>query len=181
MYKQPSLAPTPYYRQTVTNTSRHIPNPSKDRLNDPTKREPNQSPFTQYAKPKQPEHWFPQAQYNNNYNPEQHYQMTPSYPEENYPPYNANQSEHIPYFDTTSYYNEQYSGLPQSFQQANEPGAMQGQVPPQENNQLLSQFQKDSGQLDVDKMLNTIGQLANTYHQVAPIVKQFGSLMRIFR
>ncbi|CDQ40921.1 MULTISPECIES: YppG family protein [Virgibacillus] len=36
-------------------------------------------------------------------------------------------------------------------------------------------------QLDLDKMLSTVGQLANTYHQVSPIVKQFGSLIKTFR
>ncbi|WP_077297767.1 YppG family protein [Virgibacillus pantothenticus] len=34
---------------------------------------------------------------------------------------------------------------------------------------------------DLDKMLSTVGQLANTYHQVSPIVKQFGSFIKAFR
>lgn len=39
-------------------------------------------------------------------------------------------------------------------------------------------FQDEDGQMDFDKMLSTVGQLANTYHQVSPIVKQFGSLIK---
>ncbi|MBU5268140.1 hypothetical protein [Virgibacillus proomii] len=35
--------------------------------------------------------------------------------------------------------------------------------------------------LNLDKMLSTVGQLANTYHQVSPIFKQFGSLIKTFR
>ncbi|MBP1971445.1 hypothetical protein J2Z83_003584 [Virgibacillus natechei] len=36
-------------------------------------------------------------------------------------------------------------------------------------------------QVDFDKMLTTVGQLANTYHQVSPIVKQFGTIIKGFR
>lgn len=46
---------------------------------------------------------------------------------------------------------------------------------------IISQFQNQNGQLDVDKVIGTVGQLANTYHQVAPIFKQFGSLVKNFR
>ncbi|MGP4066872.1 YppG family protein [Oceanobacillus sp. M65] len=41
--------------------------------------------------------------------------------------------------------------------------------------------QKGETQLDLDKVLSTVGQIANTYHQVSPIVKQFGSVMKLFR
>ncbi|GAB3045396.1 YppG family protein [Virgibacillus ainsalahensis] len=49
------------------------------------------------------------------------------------------------------------------------------------NNNLFAYFQNNEGQVDVDKMISTVGQLANTYHQVSPIVKQFGSLIKSFR
>lgn len=45
---------------------------------------------------------------------------------------------------------------------------------------FMSNFQNENGQLDVDKMLNTVGQMANTYHQVYPIFKQFGSFIKNF-
>jgi hypothetical protein len=44
-----------------------------------------------------------------------------------------------------------------------------------------SQFHDQNGQLNIDKVLTTVSQIANTYHQVSPIVKQFGSFMKIFR
>ncbi|WP_226038162.1 YppG family protein [Aquibacillus saliphilus] len=46
---------------------------------------------------------------------------------------------------------------------------------------LMSYFQDKNGQVDIDKMLNTVGQMANTYHQVSPIVKGIGSFMKGFR
>ncbi|MHA6253022.1 YppG family protein [Oceanobacillus sp. CAU 1775] len=36
-------------------------------------------------------------------------------------------------------------------------------------------------QIDFDKLLASIGQLASTYHQVSPIVKQLGSLIKLMR
>ncbi|WP_197482197.1 YppG family protein [Oceanobacillus sp. Castelsardo] len=59
---------------------------------------------------------------------------------------------------------------PNQFQQ--QPG-----MPPN----IMSQFQKENGQLDFDKVLGTVGQLAHTYHQVAPIFQQFSSFMKNFR
>lgn len=42
-------------------------------------------------------------------------------------------------------------------------------------------FQDEDGQVDFDKMLSTVGQLASTYHQVSPIIKQFGAIIKIFK
>ncbi|KPH75647.1 YppG family protein [Oceanobacillus caeni] len=60
-----------------------------------------------------------------------------------------------------------------------EPNQIQQQpgMPPN----VMSQFQKENGQLDLDKVLGTVGQLAQTYHQVAPIFQQFSSFMKNFR
>lgn len=44
-----------------------------------------------------------------------------------------------------------------------------------------SYFYNGNGQIDFDKVLSTVGQLASTYHQVSPIVKQFSSLIKNFR
>ncbi|MBM7571089.1 YppG family protein [Aquibacillus albus] len=43
---------------------------------------------------------------------------------------------------------------------------------------LISYFHDDNGQLDLDKMLSTFGQMANTYQQVSPIVKGIGSFLK---
>lgn len=48
-------------------------------------------------------------------------------------------------------------------------------------NGIINYFQDEDGQMDFDKMLSTVGQLASTYHQVSLIVKQVGSLIKIFR
>lgn len=52
------------------------------------------------------------------------------------------------------------------------------QPPP---NSLLNYFQDKDGQMDFDKMLATVGQVANTFQQVSPMVKQFGSIMKSFK
>ncbi len=44
-----------------------------------------------------------------------------------------------------------------------------------------SQFQNQNGQFNLDKMLTTVSQVASTYHQVSPIIKQFGAFMKTFR
>jgi len=45
---------------------------------------------------------------------------------------------------------------------------------------FVSQFQNENGQLDIDRMLSTVGQFANTYHQVYPIFKQIGGFIKTF-
>ncbi|MCM3742202.1 YppG family protein [Oceanobacillus luteolus] len=46
---------------------------------------------------------------------------------------------------------------------------------------MLGAFTDSNGQVNLDKMMGTINQLASTYHQVSPIVKQLSSLFRAFR
>jgi hypothetical protein len=48
-------------------------------------------------------------------------------------------------------------------------------------NGFMSNFQNQDGKVDIDKMLGTVGQMANTYHQVSPIFKQFGTFLKGFR
>ncbi len=52
-------------------------------------------------------------------------------------------------------------------------------TPPKNN--LLYYFQDNNGEMDLDKMLSTAGQIANTFQQVSPVVKQVGSIMKQFR
>lgn len=85
-----------------------------------------QSPFEQFAKPKQPHDWYSQTQ---------------------------NQQEQ-------GNYQQSYGSYPAG---------------------LMSQFQDQNGQLNLDKLLSTVSQIANTYHQVSPIIKQFGTFMKTFR
>src|SRR5699024_3694429 len=43
---------------------------------------------------------------------------------------------------------------------------------------IMGYFQNDEGQLDFDKVLNTAGQVGNTYQQVSPLVKGIGSFFK---
>jgi len=43
---------------------------------------------------------------------------------------------------------------------------------------FMGYFQDDEGQLDFDKVLNTAGQVGNTYQQFSPLVKGIGSFFK---
>ncbi|MYL46288.1 hypothetical protein GLV94_11605 [Virgibacillus halodenitrificans] len=120
-----------------------------------------QSPFDMYAKPQQPPNWpSPMTTAPPNINNASG--MSGSTP-------NMNSASVMP--GATSNINGM-PGAPPNMNNA--PGMQQG-------NGLLNYFQDNEGQMDLDKMLSTVGQLANTYHQVSPIVKQFGSFIKNFR
>lgn len=44
-----------------------------------------------------------------------------------------------------------------------------------------SSFGEGEKPFQFDKVMNTVGQLANTYHQVSPIIKEFGTFINAFR
>ena len=46
---------------------------------------------------------------------------------------------------------------------------------------MLQQFLNEDGQVDIQKMLQTIGQFADTVQQVSPVVKQINDIIRSFR
>lgn len=46
---------------------------------------------------------------------------------------------------------------------------------------FIQYFQDKDGQIDLDKMLNTVGKVANTYQQVTPLVKGIGSFVKGFK
>lgn len=141
---------------------------------------PYQSPYESFAKPQQPMSW-----------PESNFQTSQQHMYQGWNGQPAPQGMH-----------ESLNGepLPQGMHES-----LNGQPPPQgmhyglngqpplqsmqssqnmeqEANMLQTQQSTAPGQsFDLDKMLSTVGQLANTYHQVSPIVKQFGSLIKTFR
>lgn len=51
----------------------------------------------------------------------------------------------------------------------------------QPNPSILGAFTDENGQVNLDKTMTTINQLASTYHQVTPIVKQISSILSAFR
>src|SRR5690625_3200336 len=46
---------------------------------------------------------------------------------------------------------------------------------------FVKPFQTETGQFDFNKMLSTVGQLADTVQQVSPFIKQVGSMIKTFR
>lgn len=83
----------------------------------------------------------------------------------------------MPYLDQTPY--EQFEKPPLQFPWENDmPQAPYPNPPLKPAHGLMAHFQDENGQLDIDKMLSTVGQLANTYHQVYPIFKQIGGLLK---
>jgi hypothetical protein len=46
---------------------------------------------------------------------------------------------------------------------------------------LASYFQDKNGQMDINKMMSTVGQMATTVQQVSPIVKSLGSFLNILK
>lgn len=144
------------------------------------------TPYTHYAKPRQPDNWYQSV-------PHQDMQPYPWQAKGQTEPYAGygysgySEPLHMPVDSSPNHINsDPFQPLPadgqqmSSNQQPHTNYYPQGATPKQMSN-LLTQFQNPEGQLDVDKMLNTVGQLANTYHQVAPIVKQVSSLIKTFR
>ncbi|MDX8046319.1 YppG family protein [Gracilibacillus sp. S3-1-1] len=46
---------------------------------------------------------------------------------------------------------------------------------------FLQYFQDKNGEMDLDKVFHTVNQLANTYQQVSPLVKNVGSILKSFQ
>src|SRR5690625_4705272 len=121
-----------------------------------------------------------------------------------HPMYDQSQQHHMFYSQQfpanhLPYYHNYYPSIPQQqaqpftyMQQPSRPpiGPYQPNVNPQQrppfNGQpftanIMQQFQDADGQVDINKMLSTVGQLANTVQQVSPMIKQFGTFVSGFR
>ncbi|HLR14399.1 MAG TPA: YppG family protein [Bacillota bacterium] len=55
------------------------------------------------------------------------------------------------------------------------------QMPEKKSNSIMAHFYDENGQMDLQKMLSTVNQLANTFQQVTPVIQQLGSLVRFIR
>lgn len=95
-----------------------------------------------------------------------------------YPPVNGNLPNQTPYehFAKPAQPEDWFYNM----MQPNQSNYSAQQMDAQPNN-VMGYFQNENGQMDFDKMLSTVGQIANTYHQVSPIVKQVGALIKTFR
>ncbi|KGX86574.1 hypothetical protein N784_04155 [Pontibacillus litoralis JSM 072002] len=53
-----------------------------------------------------------------------------------------------------------------------------GQQNAQQTKGIMTYFMDKNGQLDLDKMLSTMGQVANTANQISPLVKGISTFMK---
>lgn len=192
MRKRPFFNPAPLHQRPLNNY--YVNRQHHNTMNHVGGLEQFHTAFTQFAKPKQPENWYEsvphhgmsQPQSQQDYMPQNHH--IHSDPDYGNPYHEYGQSDYGHLMpdavgassnQNMQQYQEPHMG---NFTSYNQPQAQSfNEPPPKQMNSLLTQFQNSEGQIDVDKMLNTVGQLANTYHQVAPIIKQFGSLIKTFR
>ncbi|MFD1019312.1 YppG family protein [Thalassobacillus hwangdonensis] len=127
----------------------------------------NFPPFEQMQQPffpQQPQQWEGMEwgmnpQVGNDFNTQQAPPNPPSTPFEIYakPPYEPPQDAFGGYGQNQQF----YGGAPK-------PG-------------MLSMFQDKNGQLDMEKMMSTVGQMANTVNQLSPLMKGIGGLFKGFR
>ncbi|KGP90095.1 hypothetical protein N780_06795 [Pontibacillus chungwhensis BH030062] len=106
--------------------------------------------------------------------------------EEQYYPGQPSVSQGAPYHAPPGYQSpyEQFAKPPQPNQwdpyyslQQQSPLYGQQQKPPG----MMQYFQDKNGQLDLDKMLSTMGQMANTANQFSPLMKGIGSFIKGFK
>ncbi len=109
-----------------------------------------------------------------------------------YPPYYSGETTHRPphpeglqyeYYQTPF---EQYAKPEQPmnwYMPQNQFDNQFYQEPPQQNQQssFVNPFQAENGQLDFNKIMSTVSQLANTVQQVSPVIKQVGAMIKTFR
>lgn len=110
--------------------------------------------------------------------------IDPSWPpNHSYPPYNPNVTHPM----NTSYYYRRLTPF-DVFAKPKQP--MNWQPYPyydksfsqsSNSHNLLYYFQDTNGEMDLDKIFSTAGQVADTIKQVSPMVKQVGDFMNHFR
>jgi len=99
----------------------------------------------------------------------QPYPMMPYPPYPSYPPY-------VPNNDYSQ--RQEYASVATMNEVANEQEQVTANIA---DSKVLQQFMNDSGQVDIQKMLQTVGQFADTVQQVSPVIKQLNELVRSFR
>lgn len=91
------------------------------------------------------------------------------------PPFNDNANYYSAHFQTPF---EMYSKpkLPVNWNPNDQSGGMY--KPSSASNNLMQYFQNDNGEMDLDKVLTTVGKLANTFQQISPVVKDMGAMIK---
>ncbi|WP_052127223.1 YppG family protein [Pontibacillus litoralis] len=74
---------------------------------------------------------------------------------------------------------EQFAKPPQPKEWSSQQWVPQnGQQNAQQTKGIMTYFMDKNGQLDLDKMLSTMGQVANTANQISPLVKGISTFMK---
>ena len=124
----------------------------------------------------QPPEYYPQQYHHYPYTNQTIYPIQQQYPTINWKGLEVNQSP-FEHFAKPALPAEWTNEL----QNNGEYGYTEGPLPLPNTDPQAGLQQGGGGQMDFDKMLSTVGQLASTYHQVSPIVKQFSTFIKSFR
>lgn len=95
---------------------------------------------------------------------------------QNHPFYHQHAGQPVNQVTPFQYYQKPAIPYTQDNHMNKEPISFKKQHPP-----LLQYFQTEDGDMDIEKVMYMVNQLASTYHQVSPIVKNVGSLLKNFR
>ncbi|MYL36128.1 hypothetical protein GLW05_21455 [Pontibacillus yanchengensis] len=128
---------------------------------------PGPMPFTQQYPQDQPFMPMSMGEYPQQ-QPFQPYPNQPAQEEQPRPPVFQTPYEQFAKPPQPNQWNPYYS-LQQQYPQQNQQATPKG---------IMNYFQDKNGQLDLDKMLSTMGQVANTANQFSPLVKGLGSFMK---
>ncbi|MRG87227.1 YppG family protein [Salinibacillus xinjiangensis] len=109
------------------------------------------------------------------------YQPGPNHFQNMYPPQFPFQNQGSFHGMKSPYEQFQKPPMPMGKYPMNQGGGPMGGPYPKGPNPLLQAFQDQNGQMDFDKVFSTVGQVVNTVHQVQPLVKQVGSMIKGFK
>ncbi|MGM8366218.1 YppG family protein [Virgibacillus sp. W0181] len=96
-----------------------------------------------------------------------------------YPPYGP-PGYHQPFTTPFEYYAKPEQQTQWPYQGQTDPSMQQGYTMNRPN-MFTNPFQNENGQLDVNKMMATVGQFASTVQQISPVIKQVGDMVKTFR
>jgi len=116
------------------------------------------------------------------------YDLNPAYPYEYYPYYDYEYGVNFAqdYYEPIYVQNYRpFIGEPMQhspyFNMYQTPAAQMNSRSKEQVNTMMQQFLDENGQVDIQKMLQTVGQLADTVQQVSPVIRQLNDLIRTFR
>lgn len=125
-----------------------------------------------YEQPLMPYDPYYMSYPNQTHYPNMYEYYMPAYPWGIYPNYPL-----VPYSIYPPYVPVEEASVPSQAAPMQEGGVAREAI----DSKVLQQFMNDNGQVDIQKMLQTVGQFADTVQQVSPVIKQLNELVRSFR